>query len=137
MSALYGNGTPMPQGIQRKRSHGKKRKIEQGLQIKLVAWALSRRLPLLAIPNAGKRSLQDGALQKAMGLRPGASDLFLCRCSHGYGGYWLEMKSPGEKPRLNQQEFLEEMRREGYKAEWFDDWEAAKQSIMDYLNIRD
>jgi hypothetical protein len=131
--ALYGSGNAEVAGKKRSCSHAKPRRIEQGLQIKLVAWALALDLPLISIPNAGKRSLQDGSIQKALGLRKGVSDLFLAKPSRGFGGYWIEMKAPGKKPRPEQYQWLDEMRANGYKAEWFDDWEKARESIIDYL----
>jgi len=132
-SALYGEGSPIPQGKRRSSRKSKSRSLETGMQIRLVNWARTMNLPLMSIPNAGKRSLQDGSLQKAMGLRPGAADLFLTKPSGFYHGYWIELKSPGERPREEQQQFLDEMRAYGYKAEWFDDLEKAKESIVSYL----
>lgn len=118
-------------------SHIKKkaprRRIEEGIQVRLVAWALNRGIPIMQIPNAARRSAAEGHRQKQMGLRPGASDLFISRMCGGYGGYWIELKSPGEKPRANQVEFMQAMRQEGYKAEWFDDFRTAQLSILDYL----
>lgn len=109
--------------------------IEAGIQMRVVNWALERGLSILAIPNEGQRTRQQGHRAKLMGLRPGASDLFLAHCCHGYGGYWIELKRPGEKPRENQQAFLDEMRTRGYKAEWFNDWELARDSIITYLGM--
>jgi hypothetical protein len=68
-----------------------------------------------------------------MGLRPGASDLFLQKMRGGYGGYYIELKTPGKKPSAEQLLFMEDARRDGYKAEWFDDLAEVQQSIIDYL----
>jgi len=112
-----------------------RQRIEEGIQVRLVGWALNQDIPLMQIPNAARRSRIEGHRQKQMGLRPGASDLFLTRMCGGFGGYWIELKTPGEKPKPNQIAFMEQMRREGYKAEWFDDFAKAQQSILDYLNL--
>jgi hypothetical protein len=102
-------------------------------QIKLVAWARSKDLPLISIPNAGKRSAWQGEKERAMGLTAGVSDLFLARPSFAFHGFWLEMKSKGRKPTPLQEEWLGRMRGYGYKAEYYDDWENAKIAIIDYL----
>lgn len=109
------------------------RHVERGIQIRLVAWALGEGLDIVAIGNEGKRTRIGGHIAKQMGLRPGASDLFLAHCRNGHGGYWIELKQPGEKPRPNQAEFLDAMRCNGYKAEWFDNWETARDSIREYM----
>lgn len=139
--ALYGEtATQLPGNARsinrRKKKPPKRRRIEDALQIRLVTWAEEQDIPLLSIPNAGKRSAFEGLKQKAMGLRPGASDTFLTRMSQGYGGYWIELKSPGNEPTELQYAFMAEMRREGYKAEWFDDFEKARDSILDYLKLK-
>ncbi len=106
---------------------------EDKAQQALVRWMRYMKLPVLHIPNEGKRSFALAAWLKAMGLRPGAYDLFLARARKGYHGYWIEMKKLGKKPTPLQVEFGEQMREEGYKAEWFDDWEEAKKSVEKYL----
>lgn len=122
-------------------SHGQnskpRRNVEAGLQMRLVAWALGLDLPIWSIPNEGDRGRIATARLKQMGLRPGASDLFLARrsCCGSWPGYFIEMKSPGEKPRPNQIAFMQDMRNEGFRAEWFDDWLVARQSIIEYLGL--
>ena len=71
--------------------------------------------------------------EKAMGLAGGASDLLLVKKTALYGGYFIELKAPGKKPTPLQIHFMARARDEGYKAEWFDDWVKAKESIEDYL----
>ena len=90
-------------------------------------------LPVLHIPNEGKRSYALAAWLKSMGLRAGVYDLFLARARQGFHGYWIEMKKFGKKLTPLQAEFGEQMRAEGYKAEYFTDWEAAKKSVEEYL----
>lgn len=140
VKALYGN-EPLPAtyALAKARScstmqpRKPRRNIERGLQVRLVAWASGQGLDIIMIGNEGKRTRIGGHIAKQMGLRPGASDLFLAHCANGYGGYWIELKRPGETPRENQAQFLDQMRRNGYKAEWFDDWECARDSIMEYM----
>jgi hypothetical protein len=106
---------------------------ESQLQMALVHWCKLCNLPIMHIPNEGKRSVSEGRLMKELGLLPGAADLFLARPRRGYAGFWIEMKAPGKKPTTNQYEFLLKMEQEGYKAAWFDDWEKAKEAIEHYL----
>jgi len=144
--SLYGDTIELPATTPQTRStshrSNKQRKprrnIEGGLQMRLVAWALGEGLPVFSIPNEGNRGRVATAKLKQMGLRPGASDLFLARrsCCGSWPGYFIEMKSPGERPRPNQVAFMQDMRDEGFRAEWFDDWLLARQSIKDYLGIK-
>jgi hypothetical protein len=109
--------------------------IEDTMQIKLVAWIKYMGLKVISIPNKGKRSYWTGQKEVAMGLWKGASDVFLTHMSKGYGGFFIELKSPGEKPRVEQIEFMEIMRSQGYKAEWYDNFDIAKSEIMTYLEL--
>jgi len=104
--------------------------------MKLVAWLWGIGKRPICIGNEGKRSINGHHRAKLMGLWPGASDLFLPYLRNGYGGYWIELKRPGEIPRENQVEFLDEMQKNGYKTGWFDNLELAQQSILEYLNGR-
>lgn len=141
VNSLYGDSLQIPATIAlpnqrspRTTQQAKpRRNIERGIQTRLVAWALGKGLELLAIGNEGRRTRIGGHIAKQMGLRPGASDLFLAEPVQGCAGYWIELKRPGGKPRENQHEFLAAMRKRGYKAEWFDDWEKARDSILEYL----
>lgn len=111
------------------------RKIEAAMQIALVAWALENNLFIFSIPNEGKRSLWTACLLKSMGLYKGASDLFLGERSKWdlHRGFFIELKAPGKKPTKNQLTFMQLARENGYKAEWYDNLDHAKESIKDYL----
>jgi hypothetical protein len=91
---------------------------------------------LISIPNGGKRSYWAGRQEVAMGLTAGVSDLFLPVVTDVYPGFWIEMKAPGNTPRIEQYHWLRMMRDQGYKAEWYDDWEKAKLAIEDYLCVK-
>jgi hypothetical protein len=99
----------------------------------LVEWMKWKKIPHIHIPNEGKRSFATFKWLENMGFKVGCSDLLVPRASQGFHGYWIEMKKQGKKPTENQIVFMEEMRAEGYKAEWFDDWEKARKSVEDYL----
>lgn len=106
---------------------------EWRLQASLVSWARSQGLILISIPNAGKQSLWAAQREKAMGLTPSVSDLLLCHQNSNYGAYWIEMKAKGKKPTPLQYEWMEKMRAQGYKADWFDCWLVAKEAIEKYM----
>ena len=134
-SALYGSkeNAQIVMPIVQRSSHKPNEPKEYEGQIKLVAWARSEDLPLISIPNGGKRSAWQGEKERAMGLTAGVSDLFLARPAFAFHGFWLEMKRKGRKPTELQEEWLGRMREYGYKAEYYDDWEKAKIAIIDYL----
>lgn len=113
------------------------RKIEADMQIALVAWCHARDLFIISIPNEGRRSIYTATLLKAMGLYPGAADLFLLERSkdNAYRGFFIELKAPGQKPRENQLQFGQRARNNGYKYEFYDNAEEAKHAITDYLDM--
>lgn len=90
---------------------------EEMIHRKLISW--SREIPLLKkviihIPNEGKRSPRYAARLKAMGMRPGVSDLFIALGRHGYHGAWIELKSCKGKVSIKQQKFIEDMNEQNY-----------------------
>lgn len=122
----------------------KKPKIERSLdnptesliQQKIVSWARNMGLPLISIPNHGKRSAWGGQREVMMGLTKGVSDLFLARPKNGKGGMWIELKSRGRVPTFEQTEWLYHMRDEGYEIGWFDNVADAQEAIIRYLGMR-
>lgn len=107
---------------------------ESSIQIKLVSWAKMEGFDLISIPNHGKRSYWTGHKEVSMGLTKGVSDLFLAQPSDGYGGFWIELKRPGQKPTAEQMAWLIKMGERGYAARWFDNFEIARDAIIQYLN---
>lgn len=146
VKALYGDEAPTPQTYTiGKRSFGTaqgrkpRRNVERGIQMRLVAWIMGQivngeTMEVIMIGNEGRRSRFGGQIAKQMGLRPGATDLFIPYVRGGFGGYWIELKQPGEVPKPHQYEFMAKMQRQGYLASWFDNWETARDSILEYLN---
>ncbi len=100
----------------------------------LVIWMRLKKIPHYSIPNQGTRTaIQAQGLIKE-GMWPGASDLFICRMAKGFGGFYVELKDRGEKPKASQVHFMEFMKKEGYRAEWFDNFDEAAKAIECYLN---
>jgi hypothetical protein len=105
-------------------------------QIALVKWLKLMKIPVIHIPNEGKRSFATARWLESMGMYRGAADLFIARVRIPFGGYWIEMKKKGKKPTELQAAFLDKMKVEGYYTGWFDDWILAKESIEKYLDSR-
>jgi hypothetical protein len=99
----------------------------------LVKWLRLMKIPVIHIPNEGKRSFAMAKWLNDMGMYRGASDLFIARVRLPYGGYFIEMKKKGKHLTPCQSAFLEHMKTEGYCVGWFDDWILAKESIEKYL----
>ena len=110
-------------------------------QICLFRWAAYQtgKYPMLAamfhIPNGGKRGKAEAARFKAMGVKPGVSDIFLPWPAGGKHGLWIELKRV-TMGRLTDEErdWLDTMRAWGYAAECCHGWEAATKVILDYLS---
>jgi len=109
---------------------------ERDEQIKLFQWIKLH--PLLKrhsiyIPNDGKRSPQLGAIYKRMGLRPGTSDIFIAVSRKGYHGFFIELKFGKNQATPAQLEFIDDMRKNGYKAEVIWGADEAIEQIQEYL----
>lgn len=105
----------------------------------LVKWALllnsTRIYPFLFhIPNGGKRSISEANRFKLMGVKPGVCDLFLAIPNSKYHGLFIEMKSKKGKLCIYQNEFIENMKKSGYDVLVCNNWEIAKDYILEYLN---
>ena len=71
-------------------------------------------IPIVHIPNEGKRSLSYAALLKSLGLRKGFPDLFVTRARAGYHGLFIEMKYGKGKTSKDQEDWLKILSQEGY-----------------------
>jgi len=91
--------------------------------------------------NEGKRSPEQGWNLKLMGLRPGASDLFLYYPTNSYHGLFLEVKrnknyTPSERRTdtwIAQEEFIDTVKSVGYAAYFCYGWIDGKEIIERYL----
>jgi hypothetical protein len=99
---------------------------------------------LFAIPNgAHLKGPGEGKKLKALGMKPGVSDLFLSCPSAGRHGLYIEMKRPRETfdypsqikqaMKEKQKDFIGRMRRIGYAADFAFGWDEARCLIEDYL----
>ena len=69
---------------------------------------------LIHIPNGGKRGKAEAGRFKALGVKPGVSDLFLPVKRGPYIGLWIEMKYGKGKTTENQLWWLESMTEQGH-----------------------
>lgn len=69
---------------------------------------------VIHIPNESVRNPGYGRLLKRMGMRAGASDLFIAIPNHDFHGAWIELKTEKGKPTEKQKEFLTLMEKQGY-----------------------
>lgn len=91
--------------------------------------------------NEGKRSVIAGHNLKAMGLRPGVSDILIYYPNKTKHGLWLEVKrnkkyTPSERRTptwLAQEEFIKIVKSVGYEGKICYGWEDGKRIIEDYL----
>lgn len=117
-------------------SDGKIIANERSVQIALCKWInLCTDLPVLHIPNEGKRSKISGALLKKMGMLRGASDLFIPRATEKYHGLWIELKVGKNQATDSQRAFIEKMKSEGYQAIVCHGLDDAMMAIKKHYNI--
>lgn len=99
---------------------------------------------LIKFDNEGKRTIAGHVEAKAMGLRPGASDLFLAYPTKIYSGLFLEIKpdkwTPGKANKEHykrQLEFLDDMSKVGYAAELGIGFDECRAIIVKYISTDD
>lgn len=87
---------------------------EDAEQEAVVEYCELLHIPIVHIPNEGKRSLSYAARMKRMGLRSGFPDLLVPLARGGYHGLFIEMKYGKNKTTKEQKEWLERLSAEGY-----------------------
>ena len=88
--------------------------MESHEQKAVVMYCDIKGIPIIHIPNEGKRSPRQGKELKEMGLRRGVPDLFLFRACGRFHGLWIEMKWGKNKLTREQEECLYRLSSEGY-----------------------
>ena len=106
---------------------------EEDEQIAFVQWCDMLNIPVIHIPNEGKRSAYMGAKLKRMGLKPGVPDLFV-PCAHGgHHGLFIEMKVGNNKPTENQKEWMRLLSAQGYACTVAYSFEDATKTVGAYM----
>lgn len=103
-------------------------------QATVVDWCDLHGIPVVHIPNEGRRSAYTGANLKRMGMRPGFPDLFIPIARMGYHGLFVEMKVGKNKPTRAQIEWLRRLDAEGYAVCVRYGADAAIKSIENYIS---
>jgi hypothetical protein len=108
-------------------------------QKRFVSWVKEKypehRRRLLAIGNASHRgSLMRASMDKAAGLLPGASDLFLRLPVGNFCGFWIEMKTVVGVATPEEKRFLEAALDDGYAGCVAKGCEEAKGAFLRYIN---
>jgi hypothetical protein len=112
---------------------------EQIYLFQLIADEYLRKYPdlglLHAIPNGGYRAKRTAARMKAAGLKAGVSDLFLPVARGSFHGLYIELKVGKNKCTPLQQTWIDDMRKQGYKAEVHYGAMAALGELLEYLRL--
>lgn len=88
-----------------------------------------------SIPNEGKRSWIQAGMFKARGLKKGVPDVFLAWPKSPYSGLFVEMKHGRNTATPDQKDWIERLRRAGYRVEVCYGWERAVDAIKNYLGL--
>lgn len=104
-------------------------------QMMVVKYCDARGIPVVHVPNEGKRSVVAGANQKRMGLRPGFPDLFIPVPNSRYHGLFIEMKDRYGKPSERQIEWIKKLQELGYCAQCCQGHENALYLIKHYMSM--
>lgn len=89
---------------------------------------------IIHIPNEGKRTKWYGNELKDLGLRPGASDIFIAIPSGQYHGAWIEFKSKKGKLTKNQIAFHNDMDVQNYATKTVCSFDEAVEFTKFYVN---
>ena len=120
-----------------KKKHGNE---ESAMQCALIKWwsvackayGIPERL-LFSIPNGGRRDPLAMIFLKREGLRPGVCDLFLSLPGHNSAGLFIELKTSTGKVSADQMQFIEDVRKFGYRAYVCRSFDEARKVITDYI----
>lgn len=117
-------------------------KPEQKLMIRIADWLDGNEL-LWDIfhhpPNEGKRSIQEGAMLKRMGMRKDTPDLIILYPCWGFHGLIIEVKELNPKtgkygrPTSGQKRKIQKLNDLGYHATFGYGYDATIKIIEDYL----
>jgi len=132
-----------------KRTARKRNNLEDQYQERVFQWAAENeeREPrlkfLFAVPNGGHRNIIVAAKLKRQGVKRGVPDIFLpvqrlwleehpeVFCS----GLWIEMKAGKNKPSHQQMEWIDFLRKHGYRVVICWSAEEAIREIQTYLSM--
>lgn len=90
---------------------------------------------LFHIANGGARSAVTGSILRSDGVRKGVPDLCFCLPNENHHALYIEMKAPTKTARVSKEQrcWIDRLNEAGYLAVVCYGFEAAKQTIEDYL----
>lgn len=116
---------------------------EDRVQFEILYWLKSRQKKVwehtIKIDNDGKRSIQGHQKVKILGLKKGASDLFIAWPTKTKHGLWLEVKredykiNPKDPHIIRQLNFIELMTSVGYAGAMVVGKDEGIKTIKEYL----
>ena len=108
---------------------------EHQIQSAYIAWHRTQGYPgvIFAIPNGGGRHALTGVTLKREGVLAGVPDVFYAWPSGGYGGLFIEFKTPRGRLSDAQKVIQEELRAAGYAVETVTSGTEAARAVDSYL----
>ena len=105
-------------------------------QAAVIEYCDLMRVPIVHIPNEGKRSAAYAAKMKRMGLRNGFPDLFVTEARGGFHGLFIELKAEGGRTSPDQKMWIAKLNSKGYLARVCVGADAAITEIQKYMEMR-
>ena len=106
---------------------------EDDVTATVVQYCHMRGVPVAHVPNEGKRSPQQGARLKRMGMSPGFPDLVIPLPCGAYHGLYIELKVGNGRTTAEQKEWLARLCKNGYAATACWGVDEAMNTISHYL----
>ena len=75
-------------------------RLEDSDQEAVIEYCEIRGIPIVHIPNEGKRTVSYGAKLRRMGMKKGFPDLFIPKAAKGKHGLFIEGESNGRAGRM-------------------------------------
>ena len=108
-------------------------RTEASEQIAVIDWCDTMCIPVVHIPNEGKRSVAYGAQLKRMGMRKGFPDIFIPVARAGFHGLFIELKWGKNKITEDQEAWLRLLAKQDYACTVVYSADEAIQKIKRYL----
>ena len=108
---------------------------EANVQCHVVQYCDWHKIPVYHIPNGGKRNRREAVNLKRQGVRAGVPDLCIPVPMGSYHGLYIELKVDKNKTTQNQDDWLELLNKNGYKAVVCYGFDEAKAEIDKYFNF--
>ena len=103
----------------------------------VVQYCDLNRIPIVHIPNEGKRTARYGAQLKRAGMRKGFPDLFIPIANHGKHGLFIEMKYGRNRTTPEQDNWIKLLHCSGYAVVVCYGFDDAKKIIDGYCRTGD